>query len=125
MIIESKHSVAETLDRLTNILTEKRINVAARINHSAAAAKVGMKLRPTEIMLFGNPNLGTPLMQENQEVGFALPMRAFAWQDEIGNVLLRVTNPAELQTKFQLTTVISEIEKMTAALENMAHEAAN
>jgi len=125
MIIESKHSVAETLDRLTNILTEKGINVAARINHSAAAAKVGMKLRPTEIMLFGNPNLGTPLMQENQEVGFALPMRAFAWQDEIGNVLLRVTNPAELQTKFQLTTVISEIEKMTAALENMAHEAAN
>ena len=125
MIIESKHSVTETLDRLTDILAEKGISIAVRISHSAAAAKVGMELRPTEVMWFGNPNLGTPIMQKNQEAGFDLPMRAFAWQDEIGKVLLRVTDPAELQAKHQLTSVNDVIEKMITALGRMAHKAAN
>ena len=124
MIIESKHSAGKTLDRLTRILGENGLGIAARVNHAAAAEKVGMKLRPTELLLFGNPELGTPLMQANQEAGFDLPMKALAWQDTEGKTWLRVTNPASIMAANALNGVETVIEKMTAALGNMAASAA-
>jgi len=124
MIIESKHPVGKTLDRLTRILGEKGIGIAARVNHAAAAEKVGMELRPTELLLFGNPELGMPLMQANQEAGFDLPMKALAWQDAEGKTWLRVTNPASIMAANALNGVETVIEKMTAALGSMAAAAA-
>lgn len=124
VIIESRHSVGETLDRLTEVLSKKGIGIAARVNHAAAAGKVGMDLRPTELLLFGNPELGTPLMQANQEAGFDLPMKALAWQDTEGKTWLRVTNPASIMAANSLNGVDTVIEKMTAALGGMAAAAA-
>jgi uncharacterized protein (DUF302 family) len=120
MNIESNHSVDVTLDRLEAILKEKGIGVVARINHAAAAQAVGEELRPTELLLFGNPKLGTPLMQANQEAGFDLPMKALAWQDASGKTWLRVTNPALIKSQNSLNGVDGNIEKMTMALSNMA-----
>lgn len=124
MIIESQHSAGKTLDRLTGILNKKGIGIVARVNHAAAADKVGMKLRPTELLLFGNPELGTPLMQANQEAGFDLPMKALAWQDTEGKTWLRVTNPASIIAAHALNDVDTVIEKMTAALGGIAAAAA-
>ena len=120
MIIESNHSVSETHDRLTTILDEKGIGVIARVNHAAAAEKVGLALRPTELLLFGNPKLGTPLMQENQQAGFDLPMKALAWSDAEGKTWLRVTNPASIKAEHSIANLDAIFDKMTAALGAMA-----
>lgn len=117
---KSAHSVSVTLDRLTDFLTDKGIAVIARVNHAAAAAKVDMDLRPTELLLFGNPMLGTPLMQSNQQAGFDLPMKALAWQDAEGDVWLRLSDPQDLVEKHGLLGVDPVIQKMTAALGAMA-----
>lgn len=124
MTMKSNHSVGETLDRLTAILEEKGIAIIARVNHAAAAQKIGMELRPTELLLFGNPKLGTPLMQSNQEAGFDLPMKVLAWQDENGATMLRVTDPNAIRETHNLDGVDSVIETMTAALGKMASAAA-
>lgn len=86
--IASKHSVKETLDRLAAALAERHVAVFARIDHAAGAQSVGMELRPTELLIFGNPKAGTPLMQARQTAGIDLPLKALAWQDEEGKVWL-------------------------------------
>jgi len=86
--IRSEHGVSETMDRLSALLTAKGLCVFARINHATAAAEARLKLRPTEVLVFGHPEKGTFLMQERQIVGLDLPARALAWQDEAGRVWL-------------------------------------
>lgn len=97
--IESKFSVKESLDRLSAILTKKGIRVMARVNHAAGAKAAGMKLAPTELLVFGNPKLGTPLMQTNRMIGLDLPMKVLAWQDDAGKVHLSYTTPAALKAR--------------------------
>ncbi len=116
MKVESGYSVKETLDKFTAILESKGITVFARIDHSAGAKKIGTHLPPTELLLFGNPKLGTPLMKINREVGFDLPMRALAWLDDDGKVWLAVTNPRSLNQTYALAGADGVIEKMEAAL---------
>ena len=123
MKVMSNHSVSVTLDRLSDILAEKGIGIATRVNHGAAAAKVDMELRPTELLLFGNPILGTPLMQVNQEAGFDLPMKALSWQDKDGVVWLRVTDPSMLQKDHELEGVDDVVTKMSMVLSNMVNVA--
>ncbi len=84
--ISSRHSVKETLDRLEAALKAAGINIFARVDHSGGAAAVGMELRPTEVLIFGNPKGGTPLMQANQMIGLDLPLRVLAWEDATGRV---------------------------------------
>lgn len=84
IVKKSAHNVATTLDRLEKIVSAKGIKVVARINHGAAANKAGVKLRPTELLIFGNPKLGSPLMAQNQQIGIDLPMKVLAWEDEKG-----------------------------------------
>jgi uncharacterized protein (DUF302 family) len=84
--VESKFPVKETLDRLSAELDKRGIKVAARIDHAAGAKAVGMELPPTEVLMFGNPKLGTPLMQSNPAIGIDLPMKVLAWQDKAGKV---------------------------------------
>jgi uncharacterized protein (DUF302 family) len=82
--LPSARPVAELLDRLESALAAKGITVFARIDHAAGAASAGMKLRPTSVLIFGNPMAGTPLMQAEQLLGLDLPLRILAWQDAEG-----------------------------------------
>lgn len=84
----SSHSVAQTMDRLQRIVSEKGLKVFARIDHAAGAASVGQTLRPTELLIFGNPQGGTPIMQCAQSFAIDLPLKALAWQDADGRVWL-------------------------------------
>lgn len=86
--VESRFTVAETMDRLVETVTRLGLNVFARIDHAAGARDVGMTLRPTELLIFGNPKGGTPLMQDRQIAGIDLPVKALAWEDEAGKVWL-------------------------------------
>ena len=86
--VESRHSVEETIDRLSAAAQEAGLHIFARIDHAHNAAQAGFELRPTELLIFGNPKVGTPLMIENQLSGIDLPLRALAWEDETGHVWL-------------------------------------
>jgi uncharacterized protein (DUF302 family) len=81
-------SVGETVDRLQAAVTAVGLLVFARIDHAANAAQAGMELRPTELLIFGHPRGGTPLMQDRQTSGIDLPVKALAWQDVDGTVWL-------------------------------------
>ena len=83
----------ETMDEFVAAVTEHGMAILARIDHAAAAAKVGMELRPTEVLIFGNPKAGTPLMQAAQTVGIDLPLRALVWQDEHAETWLAYNDP--------------------------------
>ncbi|WP_214094083.1 DUF302 domain-containing protein [Mycolicibacter acidiphilus] len=84
----SPHSVSETLDRLEAALLAAGWKVMARVDHSGHATKAGLDLRPTQVLLFGNPALGTQLMQAEQTMAIDLPSKALAWQDAAGQVRL-------------------------------------
>jgi len=83
---ESPYSVPQTLDRLEAVLKERGIAVFARIDHAGEAAKVGLQLPPTQVLVFGNPRAGTPLMVAHPTIAIDLPMKALAWQDATGKV---------------------------------------
>jgi uncharacterized protein (DUF302 family) len=89
----------ETMDRLVTAVTGRGMAVMARIDHAGAAAKVGMELRPTEVLIFGNPKAGTPLMQAAQTIGIDLPLKALVWQDEGGKTWLGYNDPAWLAAR--------------------------
>ncbi|WP_217574645.1 DUF302 domain-containing protein [Mesorhizobium sp. GbtcB19] len=86
--VESRFGVAETIDRLVATVTGAGMRVFARIDHAAGAHEVGTSLRPTELLIFGHPKGGTPLMQDPQLSGIDLPIKALAWEDEQGKVWL-------------------------------------
>ncbi|WP_292567566.1 DUF302 domain-containing protein [Mesorhizobium sp.] len=86
--VESRFGVAETVDRLVEAVTSAGLRVFARIDHAAGAHEVGAALRPTELLIFGHPKGGTPLMQDRQLAGIDLPIKALAWEDEQGKVWL-------------------------------------
>jgi uncharacterized protein (DUF302 family) len=92
-ICPSHHGPKETMVRLVAAVTTRGMTVLARIDHAAAAVKVGMELRPTEVVLFGNPRGGTPLMQAVQTMGIDLPLKALVWQDEGGKTWLAYNDP--------------------------------
>jgi uncharacterized protein (DUF302 family) len=86
--LPSARSAVETVDRLKHVLEQKGIQVFADIDHATAAQQVGMSLRPTRVVIFGNPQAGTPLMQSRQTIGLDLPLRVLIWEDEAGKVWL-------------------------------------
>ena len=113
---KSAHGVTETLDRLEKILTEKGLTVVVRWSHDAGAKKVGMELRPTELLIFGNPKMGTNLMTSNQTAGIDLPMKALAWEDENGQVWLTYNDPGYLADRHGVKDREEVVQKMTGAL---------
>jgi uncharacterized protein (DUF302 family) len=123
IVKKSPHPVAKTLDRLATVLEKKGITVFARIDHAAGAAKVGQTLRPTELLIFGNPKLGTPLMTADQRIGVALPLKALAWEDGAGNVWLGYTKPDELKDRFDIEGRDEVFKKMAGALDNLTNAA--
>lgn len=86
--MQSAHSVSETIDRLAAIVEEKGATVFARIDHATGAASIGQEMRPTEVLIFGNPKLGTPIIQADPLAGLDLPIRMLAFEDEDGRVWL-------------------------------------
>jgi uncharacterized protein (DUF302 family) len=92
--VASAYRVAETVDRLAAAAEAAGMQVFVRVNHAAGAAEVGMSLRPTELILVGNPRGGTPLMQDRQTAGIDLPLRALAWEDADGRVWLTTNDAA-------------------------------
>ncbi len=86
--IESHFSVSRTIDRLADAAIAAGLVVFARIDHGKGARDAGLELRPTELLIFGHPRGGTPLMQDQQAAGIDLPVRALAWEDQSGQVWL-------------------------------------
>ena len=86
--VESRFGVTETIDRLVEIVTHAGLRVFARIDHAAGGREVGAELRPTELLIFGHPKGGTPLMQDQQTAGIDLPIKTLAWEDAQGKVWL-------------------------------------
>jgi uncharacterized protein (DUF302 family) len=100
--IASNHTVKETIDRVAAGLAAKGVAVFARIDHAAGAASVGMPLRPTELLIFGNPKAGTPLMQSRQSIGIDLPLKVLGWQDPAGTVWLSYNDVGWLVRRHRL-----------------------
>ena len=100
--IASNHSVKETLDRLEASLRGNGVSVFARIDHAAGAASVDMTLPPTELVIFGQPQAGTPLMQAQQSIGIDLPLKMLAWQDANGKNWLAYNDIAWLAKRHGL-----------------------
>jgi len=120
---KSSHSVAVTMDRLEAALKEKEIGVVARVDHAAAAKKVDMALKPTQVLIFGNPKLGTPLMQSNPQAGFDLPLKVLAWEDAAGVVWVGYTAPADLVARYQIGDRAEVVQKMTGVLDALTTQA--
>jgi uncharacterized protein (DUF302 family) len=118
--LESKYDVKETLDRLAAELDKRGIKVAARIDHAAGAKAVGMELPPIEVLMFGNPRLGTPLMQSAPAIGIDLPMKVLAWQDKAGKVWIGYTAPETLKARHDISDRDEVIRLMAAALDGLA-----
>jgi uncharacterized protein (DUF302 family) len=119
--VASRFSVGETLDRLTAAIISAGMLVFARINHASNAKEVGLELRPTELLIFGHPKGGTPLMQDKQTAGIDLPVKALAWEDEEGRVWLTYNEAAWLATRHALgASSKNAIEAIEAGLATLA-----
>ena len=97
--IRSRYSVPESLERLEAILKEEGLTIFARVDHSGEAKKVGLEMRPTQVLIFGSPKGGTPLMVAAPSLAIDLPLKALAWQDEAGKVWLSYNSPEYLQQR--------------------------
>lgn len=121
---QSDYSVKVTIDRVASIVESKGLTVFARIDHADNAAKQGLQLRPTELIIFGNPKAGTVLMQNNQTSGIDLPVKALAWQDEEGKVWLTYNDTNWIANRHCLSeksaSVIKAIEEGMALVTNGA-----
>jgi uncharacterized protein (DUF302 family) len=102
LTVESAFPVSETVDRLAAAAEAAGMRVFARVDHAAGAAEVGMALRPTELLLVGNPRGGTPLMQDRQTAGLDLPLRVLAWEDAGGRVWVTTNDTAWLAARHGL-----------------------
>ena len=98
----SPRGVAETLDRLEGILKSKDIQAFARIDHAGEAARVGLGMPPTQVLIFGNPRAGTPVMLAAPTSAIDLPLKVLAWQDAVGKVWLGYTDPRYLARRHGL-----------------------
>jgi uncharacterized protein (DUF302 family) len=123
--IASNHSVKDTIDRVQAALAAKGIAVFARVDHAAGAASVGMSLRPTELLIFGNPRAGTPLMQAKQIVGIDLPLKLLAWEDAAGKVWLSYNDPRWLARRYGLPdNAAPAVDALAAVIAGLAEAAA-
>lgn len=122
--IQSHHSVANTADKFIEVAESKGLKVFARINHSANAAKNGMTLRPTELVLFGNPKIGTPLMNCAQSVAIDLPQKMLITEDAKGDVWLSYNDPSYLKSRHSIEGCDKVLSKVSGALKNLSTAAA-
>src|SRR5258706_10993532 len=118
--LPSPGSLPETLARLESILKEKGVTVFARIDHSGEAEKAGLTMRPTQLLIFGSPKSGTPVMMAAPSAAIDLPLKALAWEDESGKVWLSYNTPEYLQQRHGFT---ADLVKNLAAARRLIQKA--
>jgi uncharacterized protein (DUF302 family) len=119
--IPSNHSVDETVTKLEGILQGKGITLFALVDHSGEAAKAGMKMRPTKLLIFGNPRAGTPVMLAAPSSAIDLPLKILVWEDDQGKVWVTYNSPAYLQERHKLPP---DLLQHIAVIETLAKTAA-
>src|SRR5437667_7105191 len=117
----SSHSVDQTVEKLKGILAAKGVALFALIDHSGEAEKVGMKMRPTKLLIFGNPKAGTPLMLASPSIAIDLPLKILVWEDAQGKVWVSYNSPEYLQRRHGLPP---ELLQNIAVVETLAAKAA-
>jgi uncharacterized protein (DUF302 family) len=122
--IQSQNTPKDTMQRLEAGVKAKGMTVFAHIDHAAGAAEVGMALRPTDLLIFGSPKGGTPLMQSAPTIGIDLPLKALVWEDAKGHVWLSYNDPAWIAQRHAGTAGMqAAVRTMTGALNAIAAEA--
>ena len=121
--LASAHDATQTVERLKALLAQKKIQVFADIDHAAAARNVGLALRQTRVVIFGNPQAGTPLMQSRQTIGLDLPLRVLVWEDEAGKVWLTYHRPEFLAQSHNVHGHSEAVKALGAGLAALAHAA--
>ncbi|MDH5425207.1 MAG: DUF302 domain-containing protein [Gammaproteobacteria bacterium] len=116
----SRYSVSQTLDKLEAALKTKGISVAMRWQHDVKAGAVGIALRPTELLVFGNPKIGSHLFTSNQAAGIDLPLKALAWEDKNGKVFLSYNDPAYIAKRHHINDRDETLKKMSTALNKLS-----
>ncbi|MBZ9728309.1 DUF302 domain-containing protein [Salegentibacter sp. JZCK2] len=120
----SEFDFKTTYDRLVTAIEENpNLNIFAEIDHFENAEKAGMGLRPTRLIIFGNPKIGTPVMQENAKIALEFPVKFLVWRDEAGIVKISYNDPAFLAERFNLNKNIPQLETMKDVLENLSKNA--
>jgi uncharacterized protein (DUF302 family) len=116
--VKSPHGAKATMDKMEELVKQRGLIVFARIDHAAGAAKIGKPLRPTELLIFGNPQGGTPFMECAQSVGIDLPLKALVWEDATGQVWLGYNDPAFLAQRHGVPQcpVVENLRKALAGL---------
>lgn len=117
--LKSAYTVTQTLNRLETVLSDKGMTIFKRVSHSDGARKAGLDLRDTELIIFGNPKVGTALMQCAQSVAIDLPQKALAYKDKDGQVWLAYNDPAYLRKRHDIGGCGAAIEKISGALSNI------
>lgn len=120
---KSAHNAADTVARLEEAIKKRGAAIVAKVDHAAAAKANGMELRPAVVVIFGNPKLGTPLMQSNPAAGLDLPMRVLVWQDTAGAVMVGYWAAASLAQAHGITDRDAVIKTMGGALDAITSEA--
>ena len=122
--VPSVRGVKDTIDRLAADVKTKGLTVFARIDHAAGAKDVGLPLRPTQLLIFGNAKAGTLLMQSQQSIGIDLPLKVLAWEDAAGKVWLSYNDPAWLAERHGLALGSGAVtQAMAAGLAALAKQA--
>jgi len=117
----SHHSVVDTVEKLKGILLSKGVMLFAIVDHSGEAEKIGLKMRPTKLLIFGSPKAGTPLMQAAPSVAIDLPLKILVWEDEQSKVWVSFNSPAYLQQRHGIPP---ELLQNIAVVESLAAKAA-
>ena len=120
---QSSHPPLETMSRLEAAVAAKGLTVFARIDHAEGASAAGLSLRPTAVLIFGNPRGGPPLMQAAPTIGIDLPLKALVWQDASGDTWLSWNDPAWLAARHGLSGAEAVAGKLSALLEDVAKTA--
>ncbi|RVU86674.1 DUF302 domain-containing protein [Leucothrix sargassi] len=120
---ESSYSVKETADRFEKIIKSKGLTLFARIDHQKNAAGVDLELRPTEVILFGNPKVGTPLMQCAQNAAIDLPQKVLISEDENKQVSLSFNDPSYIQKRHSIEGCDELVTKISGVLNNLSKAA--
>ena len=121
--VKSTHDVATTADRLEAVLKAKGMNIFARIDHAKGAKSVGNDLRPTQLVIFGNPKIGSVLMGCGQSTGVDLPQKALIWEDQNKNVWLTYNDPGYLMQRHDIDDCKEAVAKVSGALGKFAAKA--
>lgn len=123
IIKDSPHDVATTMERLKTAVLAKGLTVFSRIDHAAGAKKVGMELPPIQVLIFGNPKLGTLLMQKNPSIGLDLPMKAVVWRDAEGKTRVAYRSAEALGREYRLDPKAMPLAKVKGALAGLVAKA--